>query len=258
MAGLLTSLARLLLVVVVGSATLSSADPAGEQGSAASAPPAGTLGYDVGSESCSSQLPSGGSFGIVAVTAGRPYYVSPCLASEYQWASGQTYRPQYYVNLADPGHRSAHWNRGGPRACDPTPRYDVGCAYDYGYMAAADAWNDTQAEQATGGRRWWLDVETDNTWGVTRNGIKANVAVIRGALRYLAVRQGARTGIYTETEWWDFITGGSTSFSSVPVWGGGADSKRHAEANCRPHSITGGPALLAQWISGGTDHDISC
>lgn len=222
------------------------------------AAPSGAVGYDVGNSSCNGTLPSGGAFGVIGVTAGRPYHRSGCLAAEYAWATGLTYQPQYYVNLADPGHKSSHWGHGGPRVCHRTPKYDAGCAYDYGYGAAAAAWRYVRAVGSTGHGRWWLDVETDNTWGFSHAGITANQSVIRGALHYLRARHHVPTGIYTETIWWDLITGGSTAFADVPVWGGGAGSKRHARQNCRPHSITGGPALLAQWIHGGVDRDIVC
>jgi hypothetical protein len=113
------------------------------------------------------------------------------------------------------------------------------------------------------GSRWWVDVETDNSWGSSTLGspghTKANVADIQGALRYLATH-GLPAGIYTETNWWAPITGSSTAFSAVPVWGGGADSAANARANCKAVSITGGPALLAQWFTkqGGIDHDVAC
>jgi hypothetical protein len=221
-------------------------------------PPRGAVGGDVGAQSCSQPMPTGASFGVIAATDGRPYFASPCLSTEYAWANGLPYRAQYYINLADPGHRSSHWNHGGPRACDPKPKYDVGCAYDYGYEAAATAWGYVAAVGTPGNARWWLDVETDNTWGYSSSGIAANRSVIRGALDYLRHHRRVTAGIYTETTWWDAITGGTSSFSGTPVWGGGANSKLHASENCRAHSITGGPALLAQWIRQGVDHDIAC
>ncbi|HVY09736.1 MAG TPA: hypothetical protein VHB18_06305 [Mycobacteriales bacterium] len=224
----------------------------------AGAPPHGAIGRDVGSMSCDATLGSKVDFGIIATTAGRPYFPSPCLSAEYAWASRLRYRPQFYINLANPGHKSAHWGRGGPRHCDRHPKYDVGCAYDYGFEAAKTALGYVRAIGAIPRGRWWLDVEFDNTWGVTRKGIQANVAVIRGALEELRRQPHVSAGIYTETVWWAFITNGSTAFSHTAVWGGGAGSKRQAQRNCRPHSITGGPALLAQWIARGVDHDIAC
>jgi hypothetical protein len=244
--------ATLLMLAVLGG-------PSNETMPAPATAPAGAVGYDVGYQSCSTALPSGGSFALVGVTAGQPFQPSGCLAAEYEWASGLTYRPQFYVNLADPGHRSTHWKRsGGPRRCHRKPKYDAGCAYDYGRATAATAWQYVKDAGANGATRWWLDVEVDNSWGTGRNGIRANLADIRGALRYLRHRRHASVGIYTETTWWSTITAGSRSFAAVAVWGGGADTKRHARKNCRPHSITGGPARLAQWITGGVDHDIAC
>jgi hypothetical protein len=251
---LVSPLARMIgvavLAVVLGSGSVSFRG--------AGNPPRGAVGSDVGAQSCARPMPGGGSFGVIATTDGRPYFSSPCLSAEYAWASSLPYRPQYYVNLADPGHKSSHWGQGGPRGCDSTPKYDVDCAYDYGYEAAAAARGYVTAIGASGSARWWLDVETDNTWGYSSAGIAANRAVIHGALDYLRHLRHVGAGIYTETAWWDYITGGSSSFANTAVWGGGASSKRRAIANCRPHSITGGPALLAQWIRQGVDHDIAC
>ncbi|MBV9485358.1 MAG: hypothetical protein JO246_04815 [Frankiaceae bacterium] len=221
-------------------------------------PASGAVGNDVGYQSCSTTLPTGGSFGVVGATAGQPFQASGCLSAEYTWASNLTYRPQYYMNLANPGHKSTHWGKGGPRKCHKKPKYDVGCAFDYGFTSAAAAWHYVKDVGSTGAGRWWLDVEPDNSWGFTRGGVAANLAVIRGALRYVRHRPHTSAGIYTETVWWESITGGSTHFKKVPVWGGGANNKKHAKANCKRHSITGGPALLAQWIKAGVDHDIAC
>jgi hypothetical protein len=221
-------------------------------------PAPGSLGYDVGYQSCATPLPSGGSFGVVGVTAGQPFHPSACLATEYSWARELTARPQFYINLANPGHKSSHWGKGGPKRCHKKPKYDAGCAYDYGWQSAAAAWHYVKAIGASGAGRWWLDVEIDNSWGVTTHSIPSNLADIRGALRYLRHKPHTAVGIYTETYWWESITLGSRKFAKVPVWGGGANSKRNARHNCKPHSITGGPAVLAQWIKGGVDHDIAC
>jgi hypothetical protein len=257
-----STVARLAGIVAFSAAVGSGAAPAGvvpAHAAVQSGTPAhGVVGRDVGDDSCSSSLGSNAAFGVVATTAGRPYYASPCLSSEYAWASGLDYRPEFYVNLADPGHRSSHWGQGGPQTCHRSAKYGVGCAFDYGYEAAAAAWGYARSAGASGTGRWWLDVEIDNTWGYSEAGIAANVAVIRGALQELRSHPHVSAGIYTETVWWDYITGNTRSFDTTAVWGGGAGSKRHASENCLAHSITGGPALLAQWIAGGIDHDIAC
>jgi hypothetical protein len=222
-------------------------------------PASGAVGHDVGAISCLSTLPSGGSFGVIGATAGRPFHRSGCLDSEYTWARGMTYLPEYYVNLANPGHKSSHWRKAGaPRPCHHQPKYDAGCAYDYGYETAATAWQYVTAAGSNGQGRWWLDVEPDNSWGTSPSGVQANIVDIRGALHYLRSRPHTTVGIYTETTWWASITGHTKRFSGVAVWGGGADSKPHARQNCQQHSITGGPAQLAQWIAGGVDHDVAC
>jgi hypothetical protein len=251
---LLARISHLVTVVALGAVGLT--------GSAAASHglgiPSGTPGHDVGNISCLGTLPPGGEFGIVGATAGRPFYPSDCLAAEYAWADSLPYRPQYYINLANPGHKSSHWGHSGPRRCHKKPKYDVGCAFNYGYTAAAAALRYVTSAGSTGRGRWWLDVEIDNTWGTSRSGVTANIRVIDGALHYLRKQPDTGAGIYTETAWWSQITHSSRQFSHLAVWGGGAGSKHNAMQNCKKHSITGGPALLAQWISGGVDHDVVC
>ncbi len=254
MLALFPAVARLITIALLAAGT-ASATPLARS---AAGPPSGAVGRDVGHQSCSRPLATDVSFGVIGTTAGRPYFPSPCLSAEYAWAKSLRYPPQYYLNLANPGHKSPRWGQGGPRACDPQPKYDVGCAYDYGLRAAKAAWGFVAAVGAPGPGRWWVDVETDNTWAYSAKGQAANRAIIRGALGYLRHRHHVGAGIYTETLWWWAITGGSTKFANTPVWGGGAGSKRNARRNCKPHSITGGPALMAQWIRHGIDHDIAC
>jgi hypothetical protein len=224
-------------------------------------------GVDVNANSstCRTSLPSGAGFAVIGANNGKPYN-SPdaaCFTSDTTLAKNLPAAPEYYMNLANPGKASTgNWNNGGPRACHVAHNYDAGCAYDYGYLAAAQAVGFARAHGMAAGSRWWIDVETDNSWGSNSVGQPghhaANAADITGALHYLAVH-GFPAGIYTETTWWTLITGGSTAFSHVPVWGGGAGSPKNARANCKPVSITGGPALLAQWFTNIQDtHDIAC
>jgi hypothetical protein len=255
-ATVLTTIARIACLVALGAVTSTSSPQVGVAHQAGFPRP-GAVGDDVGDVSCASTLPRGGAFGIIGSTAGKPFHPSSCLASELAWASTLTYQPQYYVNLADPGHKSSHWGDGGPRACRRKPKYDAGCAYDYGVKTATAALQYVRAAGSTGQGRWWLDVEPDNSWGTSRAGVAANVADIEGALHYLRGRAHTSAGVYTETTWWSAITRGAR-MSHTAVWGGGANSKRHARGNCRSHSITGGPALLAQWIVVSVDHDIAC
>jgi hypothetical protein len=221
-------------------------------------------GVDVTADSACSTISSGSAFAVIRATTGRPY-ASPdagCFRAAVVQAEALPAAPQFYMNLADPGKASAgHWNDGGPRACHTARNYDRGCAFDYGYLAAKQAVGFASSQGAAAGSRWWVDVEIDNTWGSASGapGHKAaNVADIRGALNYLG-SHGYPAGIYTETKWWGPITGSPATFSHVPVWGGGALTPKLARANCKAVSITGGPALLAQWFNQKTDdHDIAC
>jgi hypothetical protein len=254
---LFPALARLLTLILLAAGTGSGVTSSSHQAKSTARPPSGAIGRDVGFQSCSQPLATDVSFGVIGVTAGRPYFPSPCLAAEYGWARSLSYRPQYYLNLANPGHKSPNWGQGGPRACYRGPKYDAGCAFDYGYRAAKVAWGYVAAVGSPGKGHWWLDVETDNTWGYSQKGIAANRQIIRGALTYLRHKRHVTTGVYTQTVWWALITGGAR-MSKTPVWGGGAGSKRNARRNCKPVSITGGPALMAQWIRHGIDKDIIC
>ncbi|HVW80644.1 MAG TPA: hypothetical protein VHB69_06880 [Mycobacteriales bacterium] len=250
-------MARLVSLVLLGALAGSGSVPMNAAARTGGNPPSGAIGRDVGFQSCSQPLATDVSFGVVGVNAGRPYFPSSCLSLEYTWATSLTYRPQYYMNLANPGRKSPNWGQGGPRGCDRTPKYDAGCGYDYGWRAAKAAWGYVAAVGAPGRGRWWVDVETDNTWAYSSKGIAANRMIIRGAVNYLRHKRHVTVGVYTQTIWWALITGGAR-FSKTPVWGGGAGSKRNARSNCKPVSITGGPALMAQWIRHGVDHDIIC
>jgi hypothetical protein len=225
-------------------------------------------GADVGF-GCPTTLPSQSDFGVVEVDAGKPYddsgtfLANSCFDREDQWAQLLPDRPQYYVVLADPGKASARWAQGGPRACTTTTDFDPGCAYDYGYEAAQSAYSFALGSGATAGARWWIDVERDNSWGgdpQTPGHPAANAADVRGALDYLSRHTPSPGGVYTTTADWDAITDAPTGFVDVPVWGGGAGSAANARANCLPVSITGGPALLTQWVHAGqqSDTDFSC
>lgn len=255
----MTSFGRLLGVLAFAAVTATSAPQLNAVDTAAksSTLPSGTVGNDVGAQSCTTVFPLGGTFAVVGATAGRPFHPSPCLAAEYAWARTRRYSPQYYLNLANPGRHSAHWGVGGPKTCHRKVKNDAGCAYNYGVESAAAALSYVRATGSTGHGRWWLDVEVDNTWGRGRAGIAANIADIKGARHYLVHHLHSVVGVYTETTWWQQITHGAR-LTHVPVWGGGADTRRHARQNCRRHSITGGPALLAQWIVGTVDHDLAC
>src|SRR5947209_4499108 len=76
---------------------------------------------------------------------------------------------------------------------------------------------------------WWLDVEKDNSW--SRDSLTLNRYAIQGAVDFL--RSGGRiVGIYSNSDWWNTITGGTWSPSGVTADWVGTVKKQSASAFC--------------------------
>jgi len=182
----------------------------------AASPPPGSVGHDVSYPQCTSSGGSattvgslGGAFGVVGVTGGRPWGPNSCSAAEYAWASSLPNAPALYMNTANPAPTSSYyWPESGavdPVLCkDATSTTDPGCAYDYGWHAAADA----LTKQAAGlpnaaNLAWWLDVETANTWNGSGN---ANAADLQGSVDYLRSHGVPSVGLYSISSAWTSIT----------------------------------------------------
>lgn len=259
------TIALMLIVAFLGAAPVVSA--------ASRAAKTSTNGYDISWPQCGRAYPSHPAFGIVGVNAGIVFSANPCLQSELAWAGGAT--GQLYANTANPGPTlSTHWPDGqaSPAACNPTgssllsDRDTWACAYDYGYNAAADSYNDAVlafgklglSPATPAGSAWWFDVETSNSW---RTDVTLNVAALQGAILYLNLVGVANTriGFYSTQYQWNQITGGpATSFVAFKSWVAGASSARGASAKCVGSGFTGGGVALAQYPSGGFDADLRC
>jgi hypothetical protein len=197
----------------------------------------------------------------VGVNDGRAWTTNPCLAYEYSWATGRSSPPAFYINTGNPGTLSTHWaTLQAPKACaDPTSTAsvnDTGCAYDYGWNAAQDAFSQASQQtspSAAAAAAWWLDVETANSWDGTP---AANYSDIQGAIEYLQ-GQHVQVGVYSTRYQWGQITGGAAV--AVPNWVAGASSLKQAGAFCSPsYSFTGGPVSLVQYPSSTFDGDYRC
>jgi hypothetical protein len=205
---------------------------------------------------------------------------------EYKWAAGRPGSPGFYMNTANPApHSSYYWPTSGssdPALCqDATSVSDPGCAYDYGWHAAANALSSTIAALASSGipssaattGGWWLDVETGNTWNGTG---RANAADIQGSIDYLRSQGIPAVGVYSTSYQWNTITGGYTTstapsyaaawqseftsrdgIAGSPDWIAGASDARQAASYCS-RSFTGVAVQLSQYPSGGFDADIRC
>jgi hypothetical protein len=251
-------------------------------GSVASAAPSaavGAVGHDVSYPQCGRPLPTTGAFGIVGVTGGRAFSANPCLAEQLRWAAARPSTAAVYINTGNPAPTSSYyWPRSGakdPVLCrDNRSTTDPGCAYDYGWHAAADALavadrTDRSIRRLT----WWLDVEIANSWN--GNGT-ANAAALQGAFDLLRGK-GIRVGIYSTGYQWKTITGGYTKSSaatyrsawrpafvprypleSAPLWIATVGDRAAAQAACST-TFTGAPAQLVQFVDGsGFDADLVC
>jgi hypothetical protein len=203
---------------------------------------------------------------------GIVFSANPCLSSELAWAGGTA--AQLYANTGNPGPTlSTHWPDGQifPAECNLSRTIllsdsdTVGCAYDYGYNAAADAYYDAVlaygqlglAPATPADSPWWFDVETSNSW---RSDVSLNVAALQGGVAYLtSVGVAASSiGFYSTQYQWDQITGGSVAFAAFKSWVAGASSAREASANCVGPGFTGGGVALTQYVFAGFDADLLC
>lgn len=217
----------------------------------------GSIGNDISAPQCNDKpIPVSG-FGIVGVNTGKAWTVNPCLAKQSQWASGLAGPPSFYLNTANPGPVNPHWTLPGPRPClDLTTANDKGCAYNYGWNSAGDAF--TTASNAVGGataasRVWWLDVETANSWDGTT---AANAAAIQGFIDALNAHGVAVVGIYSTILQWRGLTSGY-SLPQAPNWISSGPDVSRALSYCT-QTMTGGPVWLVQVYIDSRSGDYAC
>jgi hypothetical protein len=246
---------------------------------AGAAEPAAGPGHDISHPQCGGDLPTDSSFGIVGLNQGRPFSVNPCLGEQYRWAAERPASAAIYVNTGNPAPRSDYyWPRSGrqdPALCkDNRSTTDPGCAYNYGWHAAANAMaTGKKLGRAVVGHTWWLDVETTNTW----NGDgKSNTALLQGMYDYLRSHGVAQVGLYSTGFQWKKITGGYTAKTAAtyaaawdgyltadfplheaPLWIATAAGSGTARTRCAT-SFTGGPTAMVQFIRDGFDTNLTC
>ena len=214
-------------------------------------------------------------FGIVGVNDGIVFSPNPCLgagssASELQWAGQDAI---LYANTGNPGPAlSHHWPNGQttPKQCNTTPNPGsdtTNCAYDYGWNAAADSYQDAVDAYISLGwapvgstrtpvaNQWWLDVETANSW---ESNLANNVAELQGEVDYLVSVGAAGVGFYSSPADWATITGSTTAFNANGSWVAGAGSQSNAQSKCGTTGFTGGPIVYSQYASNGFDADVRC
>jgi hypothetical protein len=234
-------------------------------GGPAGSGPKASRGYDISYPQCGGAFPSSPAFAIVGVNGGKVFSANTCLASEISWGGGAA--AELYANTGNPGPAlSTFWPKGqtSPRFCDANNPDTADCAYDYGWNAAQYSFETAQAAYISIGitaspsaTKWWLDVETANSWRTTTS---LNVAALQGEYDYLKAAGVANVGFYSTTSQWNTITGGSKVFAPAPSWGAGSPSEKAARSLCATTvtSFTGGPLAMVQYIYQALDADVRC
>jgi hypothetical protein len=218
-----------LLIIVVASFTLTK-DPS----------KSAQTYYDLSWPNCSLSQPPSEDSGIIGVNGGLNFKPNPCLAKEAGWFK----RLSVYVNTGYPGIEYGRKFLNYPRLCAWD---DNKClAYNYGFNAGR---YDIEYASLQGivADRWWLDVETENSWTTDSDvNRRALTGMVEAISRY-AGRE--RLGFYSFPAQWNLITG--NWLNSFPAWTAtGSTSRAIALSACNDVSFTGGKTLLTQYTLG--------
>ncbi|RIX27727.1 glycoside hydrolase family 25 domain-containing protein [Amnibacterium setariae] len=267
--GHLTRRAPLALAVTAG---LLAAVLTPQAANAATAPPR-PVGIDVSYPNCA-QVLEPAAFAIVGINEGLGRTDNPCLAAQLAYAASTPgtghARLDVYVNTQNPSPKeAASWPTGdvtfdGHRMKSPYGKCSGGasraCSWIYGASIARDDVTRLAANGVTGPvGRWWLDVETANSWSTSKTRNRAALEGMAAAFAQL----GKPVGLYSlKGELGDLI--GSVPRSSrlwkLPFWIAGAADQGAALRACSMAPLTGGRVTLAQWKDDAAhlDRDVAC
>lgn len=268
---LLLSVSAFTAIAVFSTAPALAAKPINYANFKSKPAPIVETGNDVSWPQCGKSLPKGQLFGIVGVNNGLANATNPCLATQLAWANtstGLSVQPKVslYVNTANPGLAGSWWPTsnvyGGTSVNNPYGQCNgtdtAACAYMYGYAKAFDDAN-IRGISNPSSFRWWLDVETINSW---ESNTARNVADLEGMTAYFT-SIGAQVGLYSTATQWNQITGNSVMLNSnlngLMSWLAGARNLSDAKNKCDLPALTlGGFVMLTQYVATQTDFDYSC
>jgi hypothetical protein len=263
---------RFVVVALGLAAVLATASPAWAAPS--------TVGYDVSHPQCDEALPRDAAFGIVGVNGGLSTRANPCLDEQLEWAaqsSGEVAaqpRAQLYLNTANPGlvrDEVTTWPRRGLSPYGQcSGENSTACSWLYGWQRAQHsvesffepAARDAGLAGSPSGYRWWLDVETMNTWqSGSDDALDRNRATLEGMSAYLLSR-GAEVGVYSTYWQWMQIVGvvpQDSALAPLDSWLAGASDRDDAADACDGAPLLrDGDVLLVQYVADGLDHNQSC
>ena len=248
------------------------------------------LGYDVSHPQCDAELPERADFVVVGVNGGLATRPNRCLVQQLEWAAdvtdadGDQPAVQVYLNTANPGELRqlvTTWPTDGDTPYgECTGDNSTACSYAYGRARAEFSVEEFFAPAARAAGldddpadvRWWLDVETMNTWqsgsgqsgsgqagsGQARDRNRAALEGMADELESL----GAEVGLYSTGYQWRQIVGEverSSPLYSLDSWLAGARSRYDAAQRCADEPLTGGGSvLMVQYVDDDLDHDVSC
>ncbi len=233
-------------IMIIGTALIAAVF-FGQSALASTVYPAGAEGVDVSHPNCGVAIPRV-NFGVVGVNGGLVFSDNPCVAAQAKNFTNLS----LYMNTGLNANPSSTYYAQAQQGCNG----DANCAaYNYGYNAGTYAINYAKSKGVES-TKWWLDVETMNTWNAD---VMQNRQSIQGAYD-AAVASGATTvGVYSTTSQWKTITGGW--LNNWPSWGATTwTTARQAKTYCTGHEFTGGPSLLMQFMSKKSklDQNVAC
>ncbi|MHB1865362.1 MAG: hypothetical protein ACYCPS_04375 [Candidatus Saccharimonadales bacterium] len=185
--------------------------------------------------------------GIIGINGGLVFSHNPCLSNEVNLFANNY---ALYLNTGYPGYSYGLKYSSYPIHCLAS-NYDC-VAYNFGYNAAAYSIEYADLSNAHS-FRWWLDVETENSW---TNSIYQNRASLEGTLD--AVKQyvhPVNIGFYSFPGQWHKIVGNWEN--KAPEWVASASNKLKTAIQFCHTSFNSGPILLSQYTT-KLDFDYNC
>lgn len=291
---ILYALGVAVIVAILAPLTVNAAKPS--RGSGFTITPDKPVGIDISFTDCTiSSLPQNASFAVVGVNGGKATNFNPCHAEQLTFAHSltgnntvtQVPKVQLYTNTGNPAYHVDHpsrkypvvWPQSGETpygSCDGTT--SRACVWQYGYEKSVATVEHfvTQAASVNVSSdptqyRWWLDIETANSWLETRKDADAygkNIAAIEGyAAGIKSYGEQTYVGIYTNPNSWNVLTGnGSAVPATSPLrqldtWRTATSfySYESAKSTCTLGGYNGlnGNVVMTQFVS-GIDYDYSC
>ena len=139
--------------------------------------------------------------------------------------------------------------------CAGTWTDDLPCSWEYGYERALA---DINFVGAAGGKKWWLDIETANSWTSDKGKNQASLEAMVYALKHA----GATVGIYSTSGAWSSLFGpvkDTSPLYSLNEWRSGARTLSQAVSNCSLAPFEGtGRVEITQYVTTHLDYDHSC